>query len=52
MANISHKITIQTPKSQVFKALCTTEGLKGWYTPHVEGEVGEGQEAVFKTHKT
>jgi uncharacterized protein YndB with AHSA1/START domain len=47
MAKISHKITIQASPDRVFKALSTAEGLKGWYTPQLEGRVGEGKEAVF-----
>jgi uncharacterized protein YndB with AHSA1/START domain len=48
MAKTSHKISIKAPTDQIFKALSTTEGLKGWYTPNVEGKVGEGKEATFK----
>ena len=48
MAKTSHKITIKAPADRIFKALSTAEGLKGWYTPHLEGKVGEGQEAIFK----
>jgi uncharacterized protein YndB with AHSA1/START domain len=48
MAKISHKITIQASPDRVFKALSTAEGLKGWYTPQLEGRVGEGKEGVFK----
>ena len=47
MAKTSHKITINAPKSRVFDALSTKDGLKGWYTPQVEGEVGEGETVVL-----
>lgn len=48
MATTSHKIRIKAPRDRIFQAIATAEGLKGWYTPHVEGEVGEGQVAVFR----
>src|SRR5260370_21608419 len=48
MAKISHKITIQATPDRVFKALSTAEGLKAWYTPQVDGGVGEGKDVVFK----
>jgi uncharacterized protein YndB with AHSA1/START domain len=48
MAKISHKITVQAAPDRVFKALSTEEGLTGWYTPRLEGGVGEGRDAVFK----
>jgi uncharacterized protein YndB with AHSA1/START domain len=48
MARISRCTDINAPRDRVFDALCTAEGLKGWYTPHIEGTVGEGQEATFR----
>jgi uncharacterized protein YndB with AHSA1/START domain len=47
MAKTSHKISINAPKSSVFNALSTKDGLKGWYTAQVEGEVGEGETVVL-----
>jgi uncharacterized protein YndB with AHSA1/START domain len=47
MSRTSHKITINAPKSRVFEALSTKDGLKGWYTPQVEGEVREGETVVL-----
>jgi uncharacterized protein YndB with AHSA1/START domain len=47
MSKTSHKITINATKSRVFDALSTKDGLKGWYTPQVEGEVGEGETVVL-----
>jgi uncharacterized protein YndB with AHSA1/START domain len=47
MAKTSHKITINAPKSRVFDALSTKDGLKGWYTSQVEGEVGQGKIVVL-----
>jgi hypothetical protein len=46
MAKTSHKISISAPKSRVFNA--TKNGLKGWYTPHIEGDVTQGETVVFK----
>ena len=48
MAKISHKITVQAAPDRVFQVLSTAEGLKGWYTPQLEGRVGEGKEVVLK----
>lgn len=48
MATISHKIQINVPGDRAFLALSTEEGLKGWYTPHIEGDVREGKEATFR----
>ena len=42
MAKLSHRISIGAPREQVFEALSTKDGLQGWYTPHVEGEAGDG----------
>jgi uncharacterized protein YndB with AHSA1/START domain len=43
MAKTSHKINISAPKSRVFNALTTKNGLKGWYTPNIEGDVAQGE---------
>ncbi len=48
MATLSHKIHINAPQDRVYKALSTSEGLKSWYTPHLEGEVRQGGTAVFR----
>ena len=32
MISISHEIAVNTPQDQLFRALSTLEGLKGWYT--------------------
>ena len=37
-----------TCKASRLKALSTAEGLKGWYTPNLEGQLAEGKEAVFR----
>jgi hypothetical protein len=44
----SHRIRIKAPQDRTFKALSTAEGIKSWYTSNLEGEVGEGEEAVFR----
>ncbi len=48
MAKISHGIRIKASKDKVFAALATTAGLKGWYTPDVEGEVAQGRSITMK----
>jgi hypothetical protein len=45
---VDNKIRVKAPPSRVFKALSTGEGLKGWHTPQVEGEPGEGKEVTFR----
>jgi hypothetical protein len=48
MATTSHKTRIKASRSRIFQAIATAKGLKCWYTPHVEGEVAEGREAIFR----
>lgn len=48
MAKISHKIHIKAPQDRTFEALSTAEGIKSWYTPNLDGDVGKDQEAVFR----
>ncbi|MGO8946922.1 MAG: SRPBCC family protein [Ktedonobacterales bacterium] len=48
MATLSHKIYINAPKDRVYDALSTAEGLKSWYTPHLEGEVRQGATVVLQ----
>ena len=48
MTKTSHEIRIQAPLDRVFRAVSTAEGLKGWYTPDLEGEVGADQEFVLR----
>ena len=33
-----HRITIDASKPEVLKAITTEQGLRGWYTPHTDGE--------------
>jgi 4-hydroxy-3-polyprenylbenzoate decarboxylase len=44
MATITHAIRIRAPRAQVYQALTTPYGLKGWNTPDLEGDVAQGQE--------
>jgi uncharacterized protein YndB with AHSA1/START domain len=48
MATIRHKIRINAPKERVFEALSTTEGIRNWFTPRVDGVVAEGESATFR----
>jgi uncharacterized protein YndB with AHSA1/START domain len=47
MAKTSHRINVGAPKSRVFNALTTLNGLKGWYTPHIQGGLAAGETAIF-----
>ncbi len=38
MSDIVHRVGIRATKREVFKALATSEGLKGWWTKRIEGE--------------
>jgi uncharacterized protein YndB with AHSA1/START domain len=51
MATHSHRITIDAPRDDVFKAITTEDGLRGWYTATTEGGAGHGQNITlhFKT---
>ena len=48
MAKSSHRIRIKAQPDQVYKAVSTTEGLKGWFTPDIEGDVAPGKTALFR----
>jgi uncharacterized protein YndB with AHSA1/START domain len=49
--NSQHRITVDAPKSEVFRAITTEAGLQGWYTPLTEGEPEHGRKLKlhFKT---
>ena len=47
MAKSEHKITIDAPKEEVFRAITTVDGLKGWYSPDVSGKSERGGEVTF-----
>ena len=38
MTEIAHEIKIKAAPDKVFAALSTANGLKGWYSAHVEGD--------------
>jgi len=48
MATISHAIRIQAPRGRVYEAMTTRDGLKGWCTPDLEGDVAQGQEFTLR----
>jgi uncharacterized protein YndB with AHSA1/START domain len=43
MTRISHEIRISASLADVFKTISTIDGLKGWYTTRVEGEMAAGK---------
>lgn len=47
MPNINHSIVVNAPVSDVYNTVATVEGLKKWWTIHVEGESQEEQKLVF-----
>jgi uncharacterized protein YndB with AHSA1/START domain len=48
MANITHAIRIRAPQGRVYEALSTSDGLKGWNTPDLEGDVAQGREFTLR----
>ncbi len=48
MPTVSHKITIRAPKDEVLAALTTADGLKKWFAPKLEGDVGRGRSMIFR----
>lgn len=51
MADITHRIGIKKPVSDVYKAISTIDGLAGWWTEDTTGDakVGGNIQFVFKT---
>lgn len=47
MASIKHYLIIKTQTEKVYKALTTTEGLKGWWTLNANAEEKVGGVAEF-----
>lgn len=47
MAKSSHRIRVHAELGCVYRALTTSDGLKGWFTPGIGGEVREGQEVTM-----
>ena len=41
MNKTTHKITVDAPTKEVFKAITTAEGLRGWFTKEVTGDPGK-----------
>ena len=39
MTKISHEIRINAPTADVFRMVSTIDGLKGWYTTRIEGDM-------------
>jgi len=52
MADIVHKIKINTPAEKVYEAVATVDGLKGWWTANTEGECKEGGKLTFRFPET
>ena len=48
MPEIDHEIKISAPPEQVFAALTTLDGVKGWHNPDAEGTGEVGSEWVFR----
>jgi uncharacterized protein YndB with AHSA1/START domain len=53
MTTISHKLAIDAPKDEIFAAITTEKGLKGWYSPTIEGKTDKGGEVTlsFSEHE-
>ncbi len=47
MYTIKHLFHIDAPESDVYNAITTIEGLKGWWTHHTEGSCDLGQIIKF-----
>ncbi|WP_280242709.1 SRPBCC family protein [Nocardia abscessus] len=41
MVDILHRVGIESPVSEIYAALTTTEGLAGWWTTDTRGKGGE-----------
>ena len=51
MATITQHIRIHAAPETVFKALSTKEGLESWFTTNIEGDVRQGETALFRFPK-
>jgi len=47
MAEIRHRVGIDAPQAQVYRALTTIEGLAGWWTSDVRGDPSQGGALEF-----
>jgi uncharacterized protein YndB with AHSA1/START domain len=52
MVDIIHRIGIRSPRSKVYAALATIEGVAGWWTKETSGDakLGGAVQAQFSTH--
>jgi len=48
MSDITHKISMNAPKSEVYRALSTLDGLSGWWTSTTGGESAQGKTIEFR----
>ncbi len=48
MTKTSHRIRIKAQPDHVYAAIATTDGLKAWFTPDIEGDVAAGKTAWFR----
>jgi uncharacterized protein YndB with AHSA1/START domain len=48
MTDIVHRLNINAPGAKVFQAVSTVDGLKGWWTNHVDGVSQEGKQLTFR----
>jgi uncharacterized protein YndB with AHSA1/START domain len=48
MVDIIHRIGVRAPRSQVFSALATVEGLAGWWTKETTGDPRVGGTVTFR----
>ena len=50
-AELIHRITITAPPAEVYRALTTEKGIKGWWTTDVKMDSNVGGKAVFGFEK-
>jgi len=48
MIDIHHRIGVQSSTADVYTALTTLEGLKGWWTTDTQGDPGLGGKILFR----
>lgn len=48
MADILHRVGIKSSPEETYKALCTREGLAGWWTPDTQGQSEVGGVLRFR----
>ena len=42
------RVSIDAPADQVFDAIATLDGLRGWWTPFVDGSTSHGHDVRFE----